>query len=164
MEHANAENDRSAAQRAIRLHEENKALAAERDRLAAENAELRKEIKGLRELIDVECIPNRNPASRGAFEFYVCENWMFIRDCALDDENVGMNACITKRRDDPDDERVRIRRIRDDDVLLGDLAAANATLDRLREAFNDHRKKSDFVQRLFTILYPAPTETPDEDK
>jgi len=85
---------------------------------------------------DLENLPNRNPASRGGYEFYINEEWQALARAALDEACDGV-ASLSKRRFDPDDNRVRVRRIKDDDALLHDAAARDQLESdnaRLREA------------------------------
>lgn len=70
--------------------------------------------------LEWQSMPNRNPAGRGAFEFYINELWEVIGRIAIDSDT-GCTAILAKRRRDPDDDRVRIRLIKDDDGLLNDL-------------------------------------------
>jgi len=80
----------------------------------------------MREQLDWQNVPNRREPVRGGYEFYVNEEWTGIRDAALG-ENIGFQATLMKVRFDPDDERVRIRRVLDDDAILQDLADARKT-------------------------------------
>lgn len=74
-------------------------------------------------LNDWQNMPNRNPAARGGYEFYINEEWACVRAAAID-ESVDMSASLMKTRFDPDDDRVRVRLVKDDDALLEDLKKA----------------------------------------
>lgn len=91
-------------------------------------AELESEIAKLREELDWQNMPNRREPFRGGWEFYINEEWTGIRDAAMG-EDVGCVATLMKVRFDPDDERVRVRRVMDDDAILQDLAEARKALD-----------------------------------
>lgn len=82
-------------------------------------AALEAEIARLREDLDWQNMTNRREPVRGGYEFYINEEWACIRDAALG-ENAGFKATLMKTRFDPDDERVRVRRVIDDDALLSD--------------------------------------------
>lgn len=82
-------------------------------------AALEAEIARLREDLDWQNMPNRREPVRGGYEFYINEEWTCIRDAALG-EDAGFQARLMKTRFDPDDERVRVRRVIDDDALLAD--------------------------------------------
>ena len=90
-------------------------------------ASLEREIAELREQLDWQNVPNRREPVRGGWEFYINEEWTGIRDAALG-EDVGFQATLMKVRYDPDDERVRVRRVLDDDAILRDLAEARKSL------------------------------------
>jgi len=77
--------------------------------------------------------------TRGGFEFYINEEWTGIAATALDEE-IGWSAGLRKRRIDPDDERVRIRRVIEDDAILTELANAIAERDALRTELAKARK------------------------
>jgi hypothetical protein len=87
--------------------------------------ELEREIARLREELDWQNVPNRREPVRGGYEFYINEEWTGIRDAALG-ENCGFQATLMKVRFDPDDERVRIRRVLDDDAILKEIAEIRA--------------------------------------
>ena len=88
---------------------------------------LEREIRELREKLDWQNMPNRREPVRGGYEFYINEEWTCLRDAALG-EDVGFHAMLMKVRYDPDDERVRVRRILDDDAILQELAEARKAL------------------------------------
>lgn len=90
-------------------------LIAERDRLAAENEELRKE---------------RDAWQRASTEW---------------SEKCVRTEC-------------------DRDKLKFELAAANATLDALREAVRTGFNNQEVAQRVLEILYPQPKETTDDER
>lgn len=87
---------------------------------------LMREIAELRENLDWQNMPNRREPVRGGYEFYINEEWTSIRDAALG-ENVGFQATLMKVRFDPDDERVRVRRVLDDDAILEELATLKSS-------------------------------------
>ena len=89
---------------------------------------LEREVSKLREELDWQNMPNRREPFRGGWEFYINEEWTGIRDAALG-EDPGFRATLMKVRYDPDDERVRVRRVLDDDAILQDLAEAHKALD-----------------------------------
>ena len=84
--------------------------------------EVEKQLEAMREKLDWQNMPNRREPVRGGYEFYINEEWTCIRDAALDGD-VGFQASLMKTRFDPDDERVRIRRVLDDDAILEDAKA-----------------------------------------
>jgi len=87
---------------------------------------LMREIAELRENLDWQNMPNRREPVRGGYDFYINEEWTGIRDAALG-ENVGFQATLMKTRFDPDDERVRVRRVLDDDAILAELATLKSS-------------------------------------
>jgi len=96
-------------------------------------AMLEREIEQLKEALDWQNMPNRREPVRGGYEFYVNEEWTGIRAAALGDSCGGV-ASLMKVRYDPDDERVRIRRVLDDDAILQELTEARESLARLSSA------------------------------
>ena len=92
-------------------------------------AALERRIAELTEALDWQNVPNRREPVRGGYEFYINEEWTGIRDAALG-ENVGFQATLMKVRYDPDDERVRVRRVLDDDAILEELAALKSSANR----------------------------------
>jgi hypothetical protein len=94
--------------------------------LERENAELR-------EKLNWQNMPNRREPVRGGYEFYVNEEWTGLRDAALG-EDVGFQAALMKVRYDPDDERVRVRRVLDDDAILEELATLKSSANAIGEA------------------------------
>lgn len=73
------------------------------------------------EELDWQNMPNRREPVRGGYEFYINEEWVCLRHGALG-EDPGFHAELMKVRYDPDDERVRVRRVIDDDAILQELA------------------------------------------
>lgn len=73
---------------------------------------------------------------RREFEFYINEEWQSIARAALDSGVDGV-ASLLKNRFDPDDERVRIRRVAEDDAILHDIQTAQAEIVGLREALGN---------------------------
>lgn len=141
--------------------EENKSLKAER-------AELRAEIERLKELNDWQNMPNRNPSYRGGYEFYINEEWACLRAAAID-ETVDMSASLMKARFDPDDERVRVRLVKDDDALLDDLKQAETKLvetnieaERLRVDNVELLAKIEMLMNEASILRDLIKELSDE--
>lgn len=94
---------------------------------AAEIATLKAEVKNLKEQVDWQNMPNRNPAARGGYEFYINEEWSCVKTVALGD-GTGTIATLMKSRFDPDDDRVRVRLVKDDDALLDDLRKSELLL------------------------------------
>ena len=88
---------------------------------------LEREIRELRWQLDYQNMPNRREPVRGGYEFYINEEWTCLRDAALG-EDLGFHATLMKNRFDPDDERVRVRRILDDDAILQELSEARKAL------------------------------------
>ncbi len=78
------------------------------------------EIERLTDALDWQNKPNLLKPVRSGYEFYVNEEWSCLRDAALGTD-VGFSAALYKTRIDPDDERVRVRRVIDDDLLLREL-------------------------------------------
>lgn len=108
------------------------------DRAEAELAKVRAEL-------DWQNMPNRREPTRGGYEFYVNEEWTGIRDAALG-EDAGFHATLMKTRYDPDDERVRVRRVLDDDAILRDLATereGRAERDAALNIAEDMRRERD---------------------
>ena len=85
---------------------------------------------------DWQNMPNRREPVRGGYEFYINEEWTCLRDVALGDDP-GFQASLMKVRYDPDDERVRIRRVLDDDALLSDLAEMRDAIKEAQSALQD---------------------------
>lgn len=112
------------AKRIVKLEDANAEISADRDKL-------REEVERLIEQLNWQNNPNRREPVRGGYEFYVNEEWTGIRGAAMDEE-IGFSATLMKVRYDPDDERVRIRRVLDDDAILHDLASAVSERDSLR--------------------------------
>ena len=96
-------------------------------------ATLEREIGQLKEALDWQNMPNLRVPNRCGYEFYINEEWTCIRDAALGDSCGGV-ASLMKVRYDPDDERVRIRRVLDDDAILQELTEARESLARLTSA------------------------------
>lgn len=94
---------------------------------------LEREIAQLREKLDWQNMPNRREPVRGGYEFYVNEEWTGLRDAELG-EDVGFQAALMKVRYDPDDERVRVRRVLDDDAILQELATLKSSANDQTEA------------------------------
>lgn len=109
------------------LEKENSVITEDHWRSFARKLEC--EINDLRERLDWQNQPNRMEPLRGGYEFYINEEWTCLRDAALD-EDVGFHASLMKCRYDPDDERVRVRRIIDDDAILQELTDAREALAR----------------------------------
>ena len=81
---------------------------------------LEAEISKLKEELDYQNMPNHHKPLYGGYEFYINEEWSTIRDGVLN-KDCGFEATLMKCRYDPDDERVRVRRIIDDDAILQEL-------------------------------------------
>lgn len=95
-------------------------------------SQLERELAKLQEALDWQNVPNRREPLRGGYEFYINEEWTCIRDAAMD-EDPGFQASLMKVRFDPDDERVRIRRILDDDAIFDELEAEKAENANLKQ-------------------------------
>lgn len=91
--------------------------------------ELEKEVARLKEELNYQNMPNRREPLRGGYEFYINEEWTCLREAALG-EDVGFRASLMKTRYDPDDERVRVRRVLDDDAILKELVELKALLNK----------------------------------
>lgn len=85
----------------------------------------------LKEELDWQNQRNSGTPTRGGYEFYINEEWQS-----------GGTPSLMRKRYDPDDERVRVRRVIEDDYLLAEinkLRADNAELlERLRERTESH--------------------------
>lgn len=77
---------------------------------------------------------NRNSGypTKGGFEFYINEEWAGLATAALG-ADCGWCAALRKHRIDPDDERVRVRRVIEDDAILNKIAAAEARIQELEQ-------------------------------
>jgi hypothetical protein len=106
-------------------------LISERDDLRAKLAEVEKDRKALLEKLDWQNKRNSGQPTRGGFEFYINEEWTGLASAALDEE-AGWRAGLRKMRIDPDDERVRVRRVIEDDEMLFQLSKVTAERDDLR--------------------------------
>ena len=84
--------------------------------------EMEQQLDELKEQLDWQNMPNRREPLRGGYEFYINEEWTAVRHAALGEET-GCVATLMKVRYDPDDERVRVRRVLDDDAILEELAS-----------------------------------------
>ena len=123
-------------------------------------AALEAEIARLREALDWQNMPNRREPVRGGYEFYINEEWTGIRDAALG-ENAGFQATLMKTRFDPDDERVRVRRVIDDDALLADARKSSANADlsgceavRSKSLLADRESLLDWAETLLCNAVP----------
>lgn len=90
--------------------------------MAVENAALRKEVARVKEELNWQSNRNSGHPTKGGYEFYINEEWTGLAAAALD-ADYGWCAALRKHRIDPDDERVRIRRVVEDDQILNQLAA-----------------------------------------
>lgn len=114
-------------------------IQALRDKLEQAEAMIgcyKQECSLLREKLDWQNMPNRREPTRGGYEFYINEEWSGLRDAALDSSTGGI-ASLMKERFDPDDERVRVRRVLDDDAILQDLKNASDAVKEARDILND---------------------------
>lgn len=98
--------------------------------LDARESQQKAKIADLQQELDWQNHRNSGHATKGGFEFYINEEWTGLANAALD-QDAGWQAALRKHRLDPDDERVRIRRVAEDDTIireLDDLTARNAAL------------------------------------
>jgi NTP pyrophosphatase (non-canonical NTP hydrolase) len=100
-----------------------------------EQEKLEREIVRLKDELNWQNMPNRREPLRGGYEFYINEEWTCLRDAALG-EDLGFHAALMKTRYDPDDERVRVRRVLDDDAILKELAELKGLLNSLTNVEN----------------------------
>ena len=100
-------------------------------------ATLEEDNASLKEELDWQNARNSGTPTRGGYEFYINEEWTCLADVAID-QDPGFHASLMKVRHDPDDERVRVRRVIEDDALLSQIA----TLEREKaEAVNELAKR-----------------------
>lgn len=100
-----------------------------------------------KELANWQNWPNRRGPTRGGYEFYINEEWTGIREANLDD-SVDCAATLMKTRYDPDDERVRIRRVNDDDALIADADRAAAAEAKVAELESVLRKVRTYTAHM----------------
>ena len=84
-------------------------------------------IVDIKSSISWQNIPNAKGSVSGGYEFYINEEWTKIRNAPLDDD-IGFLAALRKIRIDADDERVRIRRVLEDDAILDNLQEVASAL------------------------------------
>lgn len=79
---------------------------------------------------------NRNAShpTKGGFEFYINEEWTGLANAAMDTDP-GWHAALRKKRMDPDDERVRVRRVIEDDALIAALSALQGKMETIQAAW-----------------------------
>lgn len=105
------------------------------ERIDVHDAELAKALDQnelLREELDWQNARNNNPAACGAYEFYINEEWEHLARMALDSDDATSTASLMKRRYDPDDERVRVRRVNADDAIISELAKLREENERIK--------------------------------
>lgn len=95
--------------------------------------ELEKEVASLREELNWQNHRNSGHPTKGGFEFYINEEWTGLASAALDSDP-GWHCALRKRRIDPDDERVRIRRVSEDDAIIAELSTLRSENEELRKA------------------------------
>jgi hypothetical protein len=117
------------------------------ERAAREQTE--KDVAKLKEELNWQNHRNSGRPTKGGYEFYINEEWTGVAAAALDTDP-GWHAALRKRRIDPDDERVRIRRVVEDDAILHSLAESESREHQLWEA----------LERVLKSAYPNPTEHP----
>lgn len=93
--------------------------------------ELEKEIERLKEELNWQNTRNSGHPTCGGFEFYINEEWTGLANEALDAE-YGWHCALRKHRIDPDDERVRIRRVNEDDAILKERDALKEEVNKLK--------------------------------
>jgi hypothetical protein len=92
-------------------------------KLLTEIESFRTELASAKEELNWQNHRNAGHPTRGGFEFYINEEWTGLANAALDADH-GFYAALRKNRIDPDDERVRVRRVAEDDTILRELVAA----------------------------------------
>jgi hypothetical protein len=80
------------------------------------------EIERLRFDLNWQNHRNSGRPTRGGYEFYINEEWRGIASAELDTVEANGGATLMKHRFDPDDERVRVRLVIEDDQILKELA------------------------------------------
>jgi hypothetical protein len=97
----------------------------ERYALSGELSAVKQERDELKRELDWQNNRNSGHPTKGGFEFYINEEWTGLANAALD-AYYGWHAALRKNRIDPDDERVRIRRVVEDDAILAELSRLQA--------------------------------------
>lgn len=99
----------------------------------AELTRLRAELEKAKEELNWQNHRNAGHPTKGGFEFYINEEWTGLADAAIDAE-YSWHCALRKHRIDPDDERVRIRRVAEDDTILKENETLRAENEALRKA------------------------------
>lgn len=123
---------------------------------------LEAEISRLKEKLDFQNMPNKRGPTRGGYEFYINEEWTCVRNAALDDQSVDCVATLMKVRIDPDDERVRIRKILDDDAILCELGDTKQDYEEAKSVIRkmiDALKLADYELALGGFARPGIVRT-----
>ncbi len=102
------------------------------ERLTTELTAREREVKELRRELNWQNNRNSGHPTKGGFEFYINEEWTGLAAAALD-KDAGWHAAIRKHRIDPDDERVRIRRVAEDDAILKQIESLTKQLEEARD-------------------------------
>jgi len=101
--------------------------------LQKRNSQLERELNEAKEQLNWQNNRNAGYPTKGGFEFYINEEWTGLATAALDID-YGWHAALRKHRTDPDDERVRVRRVIEDDAILQQLTTALARVKELEKA------------------------------
>lgn len=127
--------------------------------LREENERLKEKLKTANEELDWQNHRNSGHPTKGGYEFYINEEWTGLATAALDID-AGWQAALRKHRLDPDDERVRIRRVAEDDTIIREsdslrtqLSSALATIEELRKDGERLDKVEQLKDRIFAIWY-----------
>ena len=123
----------------IALREQALSHARKKEELASEVARLNQELNWQN---------NRNSGqpTRGGFEFYINEEWTGLASAALDSDP-GWHAALYKKRMDPDDERVRVRRVVEDDQILKDISSLESALKVAKAERDDREARLGAIER-----------------
>lgn len=119
--------------------------------LRAENERLKGELERVREELNWQNHRNASTPNRGGFEFYINEEWTWLAGAAMDAEDATSTATLSKRRYDPDDERVRVRRVIEDDAILNDIASLRSQLGAVK------RERDEWLKQYEAALDTANT-------
>lgn len=104
----------------------NKSLSSKVGNLARAYLDAKDRIGILNEKLNWQNHRNSGWPTRGGYEFYAAEGWNAAPEMSH----------IMRERYDPDDDRVRVRRVAEDDQLLADLAAEKKRVAELVELVN----------------------------
>lgn len=104
-----------------------KAMVARNAELAKRVGELEKDNARLKDELNWQNRRNSGHPTKGGYEFYINEEWTGIASAPLN-YDPSWHAALRKKRIDPDDERVRIRRVAEDDELITQIDRLTAQL------------------------------------